>query len=381
MAIPSVAPLPERGAQGSKLTVYQHDIECHRRLWTGLNATIDVVNQIVAGIIGALPTGAMIPHLDSTAPTGYLMANGQSVSTTTYADLFAMIGYVYGGAGASFNVPDMRGKAAAGCNPMGGLTNGSYTVRALGTTYGAETTAYTPAGSISQASVASITSTCGVISPATITATLGAISLASVTATLGAINIASLTSTVNLTNGALSGAMDTGTLASNVSVADHTGYSTGDRTLSINGVGTVTVNAAACIDVTEGGEASAAQCLGMTVDATAIATALSLTPNGHDHTIPTMDHDVTNGAMTGAPGIGTLASNVSVASATIGGSIPSPAITVGGTIASPAITVGGTISSPTVTIGGSIPVQTFTGTEDDISTMSPRLATSWIIKT
>jgi len=40
-------------------------------------------------------------------PAGWLLCDGASIDTTTYAALFAAIGYVYGGAGANFNLPDL----------------------------------------------------------------------------------------------------------------------------------------------------------------------------------------------------------------------------------------------------------------------------------
>lgn len=66
----------------------------------------------------------------SSAPTGWLLCDGSSVSTTTYADLFAAIGYTYGGSGASFNLPDLRqrfplGKASSGTGSSLGDTGGS----------------------------------------------------------------------------------------------------------------------------------------------------------------------------------------------------------------------------------------------------------------
>jgi phage-related tail fiber protein len=60
------------------------------------------------------PAGSVIYHAASAAPTGYLKANGASLSTTTYATLFAAIGYTFGGSGASFNVPDLRGEFVRG---------------------------------------------------------------------------------------------------------------------------------------------------------------------------------------------------------------------------------------------------------------------------
>lgn len=46
----------------------------------------------------------------SSAPTGWIKANGAGISKTVYADLFTAIGYVYGGSGDTFYVPDFRGE-------------------------------------------------------------------------------------------------------------------------------------------------------------------------------------------------------------------------------------------------------------------------------
>jgi microcystin-dependent protein len=55
-------------------------------------------------------TGVIIPWGSASIPSGFLECNGQSVSTSTYANLFAVIAYTYGGSGASFNVPDLQDK-------------------------------------------------------------------------------------------------------------------------------------------------------------------------------------------------------------------------------------------------------------------------------
>lgn len=47
-------------------------------------------------------------------PAGWLHCNGASYSTTVYAELFAAIGYRYGGSGPNFNVPDFRGRKPHG---------------------------------------------------------------------------------------------------------------------------------------------------------------------------------------------------------------------------------------------------------------------------
>lgn len=55
-----------------------------------------------------LPVGmiSMFPAL--VVPDGWFMCNGVSYSKITYPELFAYLGYTYGGSGNSFNVPDYR---------------------------------------------------------------------------------------------------------------------------------------------------------------------------------------------------------------------------------------------------------------------------------
>jgi microcystin-dependent protein len=64
-----------------------------------------------------VPPGAIMDFAGATSPAGWLLCQGQSLSTTTYAALFAAIGYLYGGSGATFNVPDLRGRVTAGPDP------------------------------------------------------------------------------------------------------------------------------------------------------------------------------------------------------------------------------------------------------------------------
>ena len=40
-------------------------------------------------------------------PAGWLLCDGSSVATATYPELFTALGYVYGGAGANFNLPNL----------------------------------------------------------------------------------------------------------------------------------------------------------------------------------------------------------------------------------------------------------------------------------
>lgn len=66
---------------------------------------------------------------------GWLKCDGRSLSRTTYAALFAVIGTSFGSAnGSSFNLPDSRGRVLGTLGQGAGLTN-----RTLGTSLGAET--------------------------------------------------------------------------------------------------------------------------------------------------------------------------------------------------------------------------------------------------
>lgn len=63
-----------------------------------------------------IPTATVVFRLSATIPAGWLEANGQEVSRTIYAMLFAEIGTQYGvGDGSTtFNVPDMRDRVQIG---------------------------------------------------------------------------------------------------------------------------------------------------------------------------------------------------------------------------------------------------------------------------
>jgi microcystin-dependent protein len=88
------------------------------------------------------PAGTIEAYAGSTAPTGWLLSYGQAVSRTTYANLFAVISTTYGSGDGSttFNLPDLRGRAIAGVDNMGGTDAGRLSItNTLGTATGAET--------------------------------------------------------------------------------------------------------------------------------------------------------------------------------------------------------------------------------------------------
>ena len=81
---------------------------------------------------GGNPAGTVIFYAASTAPTGFLKANGAAVSRSTYADLFTVIGTTFGvGDGSTtFNLPDLRGYFPRGWADNGSIDSG----RTFGTT-------------------------------------------------------------------------------------------------------------------------------------------------------------------------------------------------------------------------------------------------------
>lgn len=128
--------------QTTKGDVIVHDGTTTQRLGVGSNDTVLVAdsaqasgvkwgqveaNSISAGAISAIatqveslispsgvPAGIITQFAGTTAPTGWLLCEGQSVSTTTYASLFAAIGYQYGGSGSTFTLPNLKGRVPVG---------------------------------------------------------------------------------------------------------------------------------------------------------------------------------------------------------------------------------------------------------------------------
>jgi len=79
--------------------------------------TLMASNEICFGLdcrnswaaVGGVPSGSISYIATTTCPTGYLLANGASVSKTTYASLYAVIGTTFGSTATNFSLPDLRG--------------------------------------------------------------------------------------------------------------------------------------------------------------------------------------------------------------------------------------------------------------------------------
>jgi hypothetical protein len=72
--------------------------------------------KLAAAVQQALcPVGTILPFAGDTAPAGWLLCNGLSVSRTNYAALYAVVANRFGSAdGSNFNVPDFRGRFLRG---------------------------------------------------------------------------------------------------------------------------------------------------------------------------------------------------------------------------------------------------------------------------
>lgn len=144
---------------------------------------IDVTGAIKQnGISIAIPIGlGPLPWSGLSAPSGWVLCAGQSLSRTTYANLWAFAQteiangntlFTSGDGSTTFTIMDMRGRIPAGKDDMGGSAAGRLTSTTmspdgvtLGAVGGAQTATlltanlppYTPSGSVSLSGSATIT--------------------------------------------------------------------------------------------------------------------------------------------------------------------------------------------------------------------------------
>ncbi len=78
------------------------------------------------------PTGAIVMYGGLSAPEGWFLCDGSTKSATTYPELFAAIGYSFGGSGDNFTLPDLRQRFPLGSNTgTTGETGGTNTITLL----------------------------------------------------------------------------------------------------------------------------------------------------------------------------------------------------------------------------------------------------------
>lgn len=94
--------------------------------------------------ISKTPVGSIMAFAGSVAPTGWLLCDGREVLTSDYADLYSILGNIYGTAsipGSYFKLPDLRGRFLLGLDNMGGVSANRVSSAAadnLGTPDGAQ---------------------------------------------------------------------------------------------------------------------------------------------------------------------------------------------------------------------------------------------------
>ena len=76
-------------------------------------ASLPVTSQSLTTF--TVPPGAVMSFATIAVPSGWLECNGSSISRTTYANLFSVIGTSFGSIDSnSFNLPDLRGQFVRG---------------------------------------------------------------------------------------------------------------------------------------------------------------------------------------------------------------------------------------------------------------------------
>lgn len=95
---------------------------------------MELLSSAVPSVNEIMPYGTIVQTARSTAPSGWLLCQGQLVSRSTYAGLFAAIGTTYGAGDGSttFAIPNLQGVV-----PVGKSSSGTFAT--LGGTGGAET--------------------------------------------------------------------------------------------------------------------------------------------------------------------------------------------------------------------------------------------------
>lgn len=122
-------------------------------LYNSTNQSIEVKKSTNWETISS-PVGSLIMFAGNAAPTGWLLCQGQEISQSTYADLYAIISSTFntgGEAVGNFRLPDMRRKVAVGAGGTGSATLGN----AVGNSGGGETVTLTTANLPSAATTVS----------------------------------------------------------------------------------------------------------------------------------------------------------------------------------------------------------------------------------
>ena len=90
------------------------------RLVKGTPLTYSELDTNFANLQGAtVPYGSVAVHPSTEQVAGWLVCDGSSLLVASYPDLFASIGYTYGGSADNFSIPDLRAKFVRGWDSSG----------------------------------------------------------------------------------------------------------------------------------------------------------------------------------------------------------------------------------------------------------------------
>lgn len=73
-----------------------------------------MISEIKVSAFNPFPIGLILPFGSDTVPDGYLPCDGTGFATTDYPELFAVIGYTFGGATGTFNTPNLVNRVPVG---------------------------------------------------------------------------------------------------------------------------------------------------------------------------------------------------------------------------------------------------------------------------
>ena len=112
MKLPSATAATVEAGSWSEGSIYHDETSGRPRFYNGTSWDYLDSSQTTPD----WPVGAIIPWLGATVPSGWLMCNGQTVSRTTYANLFAVIGTNFGAGDGSttFHTPALEEYQIAG---------------------------------------------------------------------------------------------------------------------------------------------------------------------------------------------------------------------------------------------------------------------------
>lgn len=91
-------------------------IKVGANLTIGEDGTLNATGGSGGTVSDTLPIGSVVKWFSTTIPTNWLACNGQAISRTEYAELFAVIGTKYGSGdgNTTFNLPNIKGKTTVG---------------------------------------------------------------------------------------------------------------------------------------------------------------------------------------------------------------------------------------------------------------------------